>query len=1246
MTGNTWQPRGRRPVRASVEALESRTLLSFTQIPQPNAAYTSGTTLIPITIADGATTTSLSDGTETVSLNQTMTAATVPAGGFNNWGSPPNTESSTPRVLFNDAVDTVTLSLSKPANEFGVELQTDHFGTFPLTATFFEGATQVGSISQTVTVPGAPGGSAADGALLFAGQTNQAFTSVVLTNTAGGGNGLAIAQVRYALASATLGITKTASLDEVNPGGSLTYTVNVTNSGPNDAVNAAVSDPLPAGTTFVSDTFPAGWIESNPGVGNPGTVSFSNPLLANGGAASFTITVKVGAGVAPGTLLSDTASASSDDSTTVSATATTRVGGPLTGSAGNEITGIEGSSTGTVLLGAFTDANQFSTAADYTTNGGSVVVNWGDGSAPQTLTAANLTSIGTPTGVEWTINAAHTYNEEGTDAYSVTVTTQGGSATIVAGSAIVADAALTAGPATLLTPNTGVALPSTTVVATFTDGNTFATTADFTASIDWGDGSPASTGVVVATATPGVFDIEGGHTYAKPGDFTTLVTVHDDGGSQVVITGSSTVTDLAVTGATKSVTAVEGQGTGTFALATFTDPNTLATIADVNATLAVGGWGDGTPAVAGITLVVQQIGVTPLTSATNPGAPIFEVLGSHTYAEETSHGTPFPLSVIVTTLGGVSTTLSSPPGGGVTVLDAKLKSSNGAEIAGTEGITTGAVVLGSFTDANQGATVADYTANGGSVVVNWGDGSAPETLTAADLTSSGSPEGVTWTVSAPHTYAEEGTYAYSVKVTDAGGATTTFIGSAIIADAPLSAPVQSPILTTEAATFPVPVFAPPVFSGTVASFTDANTVSSSAADFKATIDWGDGTPMTAGTVVANGAGSFLVTGSHTYADSGVNGGSGLFSIQVFVSDVGGAKLTIDNTASVADNPIVITGQLDPRSDSGFSNMDGITNVTRPNFYGTSEPFSHVSLFATPTGGGPLIPIGQTQAGSDGSWDIVSNLLADGSYTITATAVDQFGVTTAGPVTITDGYSDTLVIDTVGPKVSSVFFDRQNGSIDIVFTDQGAGMNVASVIDAANYSLTKAHTRPGTYLVNALPTSGTNPLSVTAVINAGHTLRGGFYTFTIYAESVLKKAGVQDIAGNALDGEFYGYFPSGNNVNGGDFVARLDAIHHIILPPLTVIGTATPVVPPGTIPPIVVQHHGHVTTTIPLGYPLVNPHLNTHPPVLAAPLPTAATAHKLSMSSTLHNLAKPVARSAHHTLVKAAAPAVRSRIALA
>ena len=243
------------------------------------------------------------------------------------------------------------------------------------------------------------------------------------------------------------------------------------------------------------------------------------------------------------------------------------------------------------------------------------------------------------------------------------MTDDGGSVTIVNGSATIADAALTAGAATLLTPNTGVALPSTTVVATFTDANTFATTADFIASIDWGDGSAATTGTLVATATPGVFNVEGGHTYAKPGIFITKVTVIDDGGSQVVITGSSTVTDLAISGSTNNFTAVEGKDTGLFVLATFTDPNTLATVADVNAVLAVGGWGDGSPRPR-----ASRSWSSRSASPRSPVRPIRAHRSSRSSAATCTPRKPLrapdPLSVIITTLGGVPTTLTSPAGQG------------------------------------------------------------------------------------------------------------------------------------------------------------------------------------------------------------------------------------------------------------------------------------------------------------------------------------------------------------------------------------------------------------------------------------------------------------------------------------------------------------------------------------------------------------------------------------------------------
>ncbi len=100
--------------------------------------------------------------------------------------------------------------------------------------------------------------------------------------------------------------------------------------------------------------------------------------------------------------------------------------------------------------------------------------------------------------------------------------------------------------------------------------------------------------------------------------------------------------------------------------------------------------------------------------------------------------------------------------------------------------------------------------------------------------------------------------------------------------------------------------------------------------------------MTAGMISQpSGPGAaYIVSGSHTYADSGQTTGTGdirLYTIQVFVVDDGGSKLTITNTANVADNSIPLTGSLNPASDSGLSTgTPDTTNVTQPNFTGTSK----------------------------------------------------------------------------------------------------------------------------------------------------------------------------------------------------------------------------------------------------------------------------------------------------------------------
>src|SRR5262249_49976418 len=195
------------------------------------------------------------------------------------------------------------------------------------------------------------------------------------------------------------------------------------------------------------------------------------------------------------------------------------------------------------------------------------------------------------------------------------------------------------------------------------------------------------------------------------------------------------------------------------------------------------------------------------------------------------------------------------------------------------------------------------------------------------------------------------------------------------------------------------------------------------------------------------------------AGAGVTAGTGAcghFAIAVHVDDAGGSSLNVTNTANVEDQSIALSGQLNPASDTGVSDLDAITKVNQPNFYGKSEPFSDVSLFATPSGGGPSVLIGQAEAGRAGSWSITTNRLADGSYTITATVVDESGKTNVtippSPVQLLPNATQgPLVVDTVGPQVTHVFFNHLNGQIDVTFSNAVSGLNSNTLADAANYS---------------------------------------------------------------------------------------------------------------------------------------------------------------------------------------------------
>jgi len=156
-----------------------------------------------------------------------------------------------------------------------VSLDSGATATFVLTATVRSNAT--GSVTNTATVAAPPG----------ATDPNH------LNNTA--------TDTDPVTRSANLGIIKTANPTIVPPGATVTYTIEVTNSGPSDVTGASVNDLLPAPLNNASWTCVATPGSSCGAPSGPGSIVTTVNLVV-GGKATFTLTATVASDYSGATL--------------------------------------------------------------------------------------------------------------------------------------------------------------------------------------------------------------------------------------------------------------------------------------------------------------------------------------------------------------------------------------------------------------------------------------------------------------------------------------------------------------------------------------------------------------------------------------------------------------------------------------------------------------------------------------------------------------------------------------------------------------------------------------------------------------------------------------------------------------------------------------------------------------------------------------------------------------------------------
>jgi hypothetical protein len=569
---------------------------------------------------------------------------------------------------------------------------------------------------------------------------------------------------------------------------------------------------------------------------------------------------------------------------------------------------VEGVPSGDTGLIAFHDSDPGCLSADY-----SAVIHWGDGSfiPPSQIRVTNGSS---PGDCNFTVVGNHTYQEAGS--YNLEIDFYDAGSMVSATDTVnVADAPLGAvqpGSAVLSSNDP----TSTEVLGTFRDGSCGELTSNYSVtSVNFGDGGTSTAQVSLAPSTDGNpcdIDAIGHHVYTSPGTRSTSVTVQDEDGNTVTVSGSSNVdvADAALTLVRGNIGETIPEG-GSLAAGTiygvFHDPDQCSGGAgDFNLTVDLG---DGTPTQPDITS--SFIHAVPDASGNCNWDVELDPGWINVYIEEGTYHVVWTVKDAGGNLLSIPSTIQVP--------DAPLTAFGAALPSIFEG-TAFSGQLGTFTDANtyycesEGnwppgvSNPAEPDSTHYRASVTWGDGAVTDGTITQFFSGGATP--CEFKVSGSHTYNEEGTYTIHVAIQDEGGSVSQFDSTVTVFDAPLtSSSPQSAINSQQHLT---------LTNELVGKFQDSDPLGT-VADYSATIDWADGV-QAPGIVERDpvlGGNWFDVYGDHTYSSAISQSSNTAATITVF--DTAGAKTqwTDPVTVSPYDSPLILA-----RGDTSTNIIEG------------------------------------------------------------------------------------------------------------------------------------------------------------------------------------------------------------------------------------------------------------------------------------------------------------------------------------
>jgi predicted outer membrane repeat protein len=705
-------------------------------------------------------------------------------------------------------------------------------------------------------------------------------------------------------------------------------------------------------------------------------------------------------------------------SATINSTAKVSTTTPPTNSilkgTGVSIAEVKGLAFAGILLATFSDTNPSQTPGYYTTT-----INWGDGSSSAGTVSYNATTK------LFQVAGAHTYHTAATYDPIISISDPAGGSTSVTSKIYVADATMHAYPTTI---SATAGKPFTGVVGSFIDGDPASVASDFAAVITWGDGH-TSAGTVTLNPTTKHFDITGTNTFAIGGTYSVTATPHDVGGMSIAIKSTANVTVVSgpqpkLSGASSvkegsseaisfSATDVGGKaitkwvinwGDGAVQALAGTATNDSHIYADGPATRVVTATAtDASNLSAAATLIVGVLNVAPTATFTG-NSPVqpnhtstvtfsnvhdpsptdtaagfrysfdFADNGTFEIVNSTSATATVP-AIYLATLGvkTIHGRVSDKDGGFTdyyTTIDvvAQPLTTFGTTIKVVEG-TKFSGNVGTFADPSGNTNPANYTAT-----ITWGDGHMSAGAVAYNATAK------TFGVSGTNTYALLGSYAISVAVKSNTSAVGTIHSTASISDAALAS-TGSAVSGKEGVSL----------LGVVATFTDANPLAI-AGNYVVSINWGDGTAASAGTVSFNTSTKrWQVAGSHTYRVGGT------YTVTTSISDHGTSTTKATSTATIAGSTLNAAGvQLSILNSTLAKTQQKIATFTSSNPLLLASDFTATVNWGDGTTNNPTSIISIVWDATNKVFDVMAthpySLLLI-SYTATITITEGKGVST-------------------------------------------------------------------------------------------------------------------------------------------------------------------------------------------------------------------------------------------------------------